>query len=47
VLLIESKETVIGRMNQEKNIPEYVIDSMMKSFTFPDYEEFDVIEVLQ
>lgn len=46
VLVLVDKETVMSRMNDEKYIPEGVIDSMMCSFVYPDYNEFDHIEVL-
>jgi predicted kinase len=44
-LFIEPKEVLMSRMSDDKNIPEKVIDSMMRSFVFPDYSEFDRIVV--
>ncbi len=47
VLFIESKETVLSRMNDAKYISPEVINSMMCSFVYPNYNEFDCIEVIQ
>lgn len=47
VVFIEPKEVLMSRMTPEKNIPEKVIDSMMKSFTFPDYNEADEITIFR
>lgn len=44
-VFIEPKEVLMARMTPEKNIPEGVIDSMMKAFVFPNREEFDNIVV--
>ena len=42
-VFIEPKEVLMSRMTSEKNIPEKVIDSMLKSFVFPSHLEFDKI----
>jgi predicted kinase len=47
VVFIEPLEVLMGRMTDDKNIPEGVIRSMMRSFVFPDYTEFDHIEIFQ
>jgi predicted kinase len=44
-VFIEPKSVLMGRMTEEKNIPEYVIDNMMKSFVWPSLEEFDLVEL--
>lgn len=46
-LFIVPNSTLLQRMTDDKNIPEYVIDNMMKSFTYPDLEEFDKVELIQ
>jgi len=43
IMFIEDKNVLMSRMTKEKNIPETVIDSMMKSFVYPNTEEFDTI----
>jgi predicted kinase len=43
VLVIESKSVIMERMTSDKNIPEYVVDNMMKSFVYPNLEEFDEV----
>lgn len=44
-VFIEPKEVLMSRMTVDKNIPEKVIDSMSRSFVFPDYSEFNQIVV--
>lgn len=44
-VFIKPKEVLMSRMTPEKNIPEKVIDSMMRSFVFPNYSDFNKIIV--
>jgi len=44
-VFIEPKEVLMSRMTPDKNIPEKVIDSMMRSFVFPNYSDFNKIVV--
>jgi len=45
VVFIESLETLLSRRTPEKNIPNEVIEDMMKRFQMPDYSEFDKVEI--
>ena len=47
IVFIEPKEVLMSRMTPEKNIPEKVIDLMMRSFVFPDYSEADEITIFK
>lgn len=46
VLVITSKQTCLSRNTEEKHIPAVVFDNMMKTFVYPDFEEFDEIVLL-
>ena len=46
VVVPTSVDVCASRNNQEKNIPEDVIESFARRFYFPDYEEFDEIQMV-
>lgn len=46
VLALETPETLLSRNTPEKFIPEAVIHSMLRNFTYPDFSEVSRIEVL-
>ena len=45
-VFIEPKSVLMSRMTPEKSIPEFVIDSMMKSFVYPNLEEFKRVDLV-
>jgi predicted kinase len=46
IVFVEAREVLLSRNTPAKNIPEYVIHNMLKSFVMPMYDEVDYIELI-